>query len=206
MEQKNWTDISKIYFSHAKIDRLTIEKGDFLFKQGNAVGRIYFLKDGELNILLNNHVVWQAYHNEFIGLSSFFIGEPHYSSTVKAAKRSTLLSISFEDFSLALQKYPALNSRLTRLFNKRINLIFNSAKDRVSLTREKRLIKVLLEKAEKIDANFVLNYTISDMAEVVGVSTNFVSKILRELKKKRLIKVVGSRIELMDVKGLKYLL
>lgn len=196
---------TKDYFSEAQIDNFVLAKGKPLFIQGDKIDYIYFLSDGELNILKNSQMMWQAHRNEFIGISSFFIGEQKYSYSVKACKNSEVSRISVEDFKKALNAYPTLNTSLMKLFCNRINLTLDKVSVRSKLTRKMRLVNVLIEKAKKLGKKerLVLSYTVNDIAEFVNVSQNFAKELLYELQSKNLIKIQKTNIEITDFTGLK---
>jgi len=205
MSNAHFHKATKNYFLEAEIDNFVLDKGKTLFKQGDCIDYIYFLSEGELNILKNSQMMWQAYRNEFIGISSFFIGELNYSYSVKACKNSVISRISLKDFKNALNTYPTLNTSLMKLFCSRINLTLDKVSVRSKLTRKMRLVNVLIEKAKKIGKKeqLVLSYTVSDIAEFVNVSHNFAKELLYELQSKNLIKIRKADIEITDFTGLK---
>jgi len=205
MDYTNFHKTTYYCFLATKIEDIIIDKGDTLFKQGEKIDYIYFLSKGELNILKKNQMMWQAHLYEFIGISSFFIGEANYSYTVKACKKSTLLRVSLNDFNLALNKNPQLNTSLMMLFCQRIKLTLNRAKIQSKLSRKKRLVTILIEKGKKLGRKdkLILTYSISDIAEFVNVSNNFAKELLTELQSKNLILIRENKIEIIDFNGLK---
>jgi len=205
MSNVHFHEATKNYFAEAEIDKFVLDKGKSLFKQGDKIDYIYFLSDGELNILKNSQMMWQAHRNEFIGISSFFIGEFNYSYSVKACKNSVVSRIALKDFKNALNKYPTLNTSLMKLFCNRINLTLDKVSVRSKLTRKMRLVNVLIEKAKKLGKKekLILSYTVADIAEFVNVSQNFAKELLYELQSKNLIKIQKTNIEITDFTGLK---
>lgn len=203
MKNQELASITDIYFSGAEIAHVELEKGETLINNKNAVSHIYFLIDGELSILKNDQLIWQAYHNEFIGISSYFNNESYHSYQVKTNKKSALLKIAISDFESALQKFPDLNTELMKLFNDRINFTLERAQSHLTLTRQKRLIRILVEKVEHNQNGYTFNYTVKEIAEFVGVSLNFAKRTLDVLQEKKLIRLIQNSIEIMDFKGLK---
>lgn len=198
-------EATKHNFENVKIENFVLEKNKFLFKKGDTIDYIYFLSKGELNILKNRQLMWQAQRNEFIGISSFFIGDANYSYTVKACKKSTVYKIPLKDFKEALSQHSSLNNELIKLFCFRINKTLNRVKSQSKLSRKKRLINILIEKAKRYSKNekIILGYSISDIAELVNVSHHFTKNLLTELQNKKLIKIQENNIEITDYNGLK---
>lgn len=203
MKNQELATITDNYFSEDKITNIELEKGETLFNIKEAVSHIYFLIDGELSILKNDQLIWQAYHHEFIGISSYFNNESYYTYKVKTNKKSTLQKIALADFELALQKFPDLNKELIKLFNDRINFTLERAQSHLTLTRQKRLIRILVDKVEHNKNGYTFNYTVKEIAEFVGVSLNFAKRTLDSLQEKKLIRLIQNSIEIMDFKGLK---
>lgn len=204
MKNQNLKEIIDTYFKHAKLRHVEIEKGETLFNRKDLVSHIYFLKGGELSIILNSQTVWQAFHHEFIGITSYFNYETKYSSTVKAYKKSQLIQISTEDFKAALITYPALNTYLMKLFSNRINLIYEHTKTHAALTRKKRLLKLILDKVEPNQSNrYNFRYTSKEISEFIGAPHNYVKTILSNLQDKKLINFNQGLIEIIDLKGLR---
>ncbi|NOQ72844.1 MAG: cyclic nucleotide-binding domain-containing protein [Crocinitomix sp.] len=203
MKNQDLAVITSIYFSEADVMHIELEKGETLFNIKDSVSHIYFLKKGELSILKNNQLIWQSYHDEFIGISSYFNKDLYYSYEVKTNKKSTLLKIAIADFESALQKFPALNKELMKLFNDRINLTLERAQSHLTLTRKKRLLRILVEKVEHNQNGYIFNYTVKEIAEFVGVPLNFAKRTLDALQDKKLICLIQNSIEIIDFKGLK---
>jgi CRP-like cAMP-binding protein len=206
MDMKNQSieEITKTYFSNATLKHIEIEKGDTLFDRKNSVDYIYFLKGGELSIIKNNQMVWQAFHHEFIGITSFFNREPNYSCMVKAYKKSSLIQIKIADFKQSLENHPALNTTIMKLFNDRINLIYADTKTHATLTRKKRLLKLIIDKVERSQNNrYIFRYTSKEISEFIGAPHHFVKKILAHLQEKKLIRFSQGKIEIIDLKGIR---
>jgi CRP-like cAMP-binding protein len=205
MSRNLFLETPKNNISNLFSDNFILDKGSILFKQGDKIDYIYILTDGELSILKNNQFMWQAQCNEFIGISSFFIGDSHYSYSVKACNQSTVARIAIKDFKKALNNHPALNTYLMKLFCDRIDFTLAKVSTRSRLTRKKRLINILIEKTKKLEnkKKLVLNYSIADIAEFGNVSQKFAKELLNELQNNGLIKLQKNIIEIIDFTGLK---
>jgi len=198
-------DLTSNFFVGANVQEVSIAKGKELYSQGASQDFIYMLLRGELNIMQQNQMLWQAQEQEYIGITSFFSEETQYSTSVKACKDSVVMQIPISDFKDAIVKYPELNQSIMNLFCDRIDLTFEKVKSRTKLSRKKRLVNLLIKKAEKIipEGKIIVPYSLIDISEQVNISYNFVKQFLEELQTKKLIKLKKEKVEITDLNGLK---
>ena len=197
--------ITENHFIKSDIESIELLKGDFLFREDEKLGFVYFLCSGELNIIQNELLLWQAFDSEFIGISSFFNNDTHYSTAVKASKKSILFKIAVKSFKAALTEHHELSAKIMRLFCDRIENTSSKSEKTVKYSKKKRLLSVIIEKAEvKGSGNRrILNYTSSELGRLVNVSSRFSKHFIGELQERNLIKLDQKKIEILDLKGLK---
>lgn len=205
MEECKFHIATENYFIDANLESIVLDRDRYLFKEEDKLDFIYFLCQGELNIFHKNFLLWQAHQNEFIGISSFFIGEKRYSTSVKARQESTLYKIPLAEFRLALRKHHKLNGDLMKLFCERIDKTFSKGEDSIKYSRKKRLLNIVIRKAEELPKKdkLILGYTSSELAEMVNVSNSFANQFFDELQNRKLIKIKKNKVEVTDFKGLK---
>lgn len=208
MEIKEFHEITNGCLKKYKLNELSLSKGQFLFTEKDPIDFIYFLLKGELSVLRNNQNLWQAQKNEFMGISSYFIGEPTYSYSVKANKPSRLIEIQKVDFDEVLMESPALNNSLMHLFCQRIDSTLDKVKTYSDFTRKKRILDFMIKKSKSENSlgSKILNYTIADIAEIVHISKYYTQNFLKELQSKKMIKLTENKIEITDYNGLNLLL
>jgi len=205
MSIKKFHELTTDLFVGAEAQEVAIAKGEMLYSQGATQEYVFMLLNGELNIMQEKQVLWQAQTEEYIGITSFFSEEKQYSTSVKACKDSEVIRIPISDFRDALIKYPELNQSLMNLFCDRIDLTFEKVKSRTKLSRKKRLINLLIRKAEEMipEGKIIVPYSLIDISEQVNISYNFVKQFLEELQTKKLIKLKKEKVEITDLNGLK---
>ncbi len=125
MESTIFHELTANQFLNTRIDSIKLTKNNTLIKEDDLLQHIYFLADGELSIFKEQQLVWNARPYEFIGISSFLIGEKLHSYKVKAKKNSVLYRIPSADFKKALSKAPEFSMHIIQLFNRRINATLN---------------------------------------------------------------------------------
>lgn len=148
MELTTFHQITDNQFKNESLEQIVLEKKAILFEQHTPLTFIYFVLEGELNIIKDNQFMWHANANEFIGLSSFFTLSKSYSYTVLASSKSIVLKLDLKKFKNALTKSNILNTELMKLFCDRIKQTLSKTKSHSILSKKKQLIGLLIEKSK----------------------------------------------------------
>ena len=96
--------------------KLSLNKGNSIFKVGEAAGHFYVLLKGQVQLSLGQTgpIVYQARHpGEIIGWSCL-IGRKTYSASAECAESANLLRFDRESFLKILTKNPANEALLFR--------------------------------------------------------------------------------------------
>ena len=97
-------------------EKMSLNKGNILFSDGDAAGYFYVLLKGQVQLSLGKTgpVVYQARHpGEMIGWSCL-IGRKTYSASAECMESTDLLKFDRESFLKILSKNPANEARLFR--------------------------------------------------------------------------------------------
>lgn len=97
-------------------EKMSLNKGNILFGDGDAAGYFYVLLKGQVQLSLGKTgpVVYQARHpGEMIGWSCL-IGRETYSASAECMQSTELLKFDRENFLKILNKNPANEARLFR--------------------------------------------------------------------------------------------
>ncbi|MGK5094110.1 cyclic nucleotide-binding domain-containing protein [Deltaproteobacteria bacterium TL4] len=86
----------------------TVRPGVNLLTQDRAADGVYFLEEGEVEILVNGELVAHRGRNECFGEMSCLRGEPNASATVRTLMFSRVLKIQREQFLKTVSKTPLL--------------------------------------------------------------------------------------------------
>lgn len=134
----------------AKRKPLTIQKGDYLVRDGQVCKNLYFLHQGVLSIFLLKegveHVKDFSFHNKFItSYTSFQTGAP--SQIYLRAEQNCVLSAWNKSFLDVLTK----DSLIWTMFAKHMA-------DYLFMRKEKREISLLMDSAEVRYLNFLKDY------------------------------------------------
>jgi len=196
--------IFNTYFGKLGLKPITLKPSKHLFNQGDKIDFIYFIEAGAFNIIKDKKLLWQASKNEFIGISSFFSEEDTYSYTVRASVDAIIYKIPVTIFKKSIENSAELNAFLMKIFCDRIKMTLNKKENISYLSKKRKVIKVLINKAKKktkITAS--LNYNVNELAKMIDIPVKIVVDTLNDLQKKHLLDFNGNKIEILDFQALK---
>jgi len=174
----------------AQIEKITtvlrLSKDNILFYEGDEPGYLYVLTEGIVKLYKTSsndkEIIMKYFHkNEIIGELANFENMP-YPATAQCFSKSELLRIDFEELKRIIYSDPELSFVIQKSLIKKIR----NLEKLVSL-------HVVLDSKERI-AKYVCNYTEDFfntknilIAEILNMSPETFSRILRVLKKECLI-------------------
>ncbi len=185
-------------------------KNEYIYKEGDYVSFIYFLKKGSLKTYAENDDA-KGYITEIISDGNYF----GYSDVLKTNARtenatvledSEIIKIPKEYFeelllknkSVALEFIKMLTGNIKEKEERLIKLAFQSVRMRV-----RDALIMLRDKLKKEgESEFVLSISRQDLADIVGTSSESVIRTLSDFKSEGLITVEKSKIHLIDEKKL----
>ncbi|MDP3980407.1 MAG: Crp/Fnr family transcriptional regulator [Chlamydiota bacterium] len=192
------------------------EKGDLLFREGNACQNIFIVKSGRVKLFSiskdgkeqildilepgDNCACHPAIENWCCGS----IGE--------VMIESVLWIISRKHFSDLLQQKHLVALKLSSILANRLK-DYASMLEKISLEDvEQRLVRYLLKQAQRKGMTcsngifFNLTLTRSELASFIGSARETIIRNLYNLQKKELISIHNSYITVLDVKGMEAIL
>lgn len=182
-----------------------------VFHEGDIASRVFMLTAGALKIysLLGDgrrQVTGFMFPGDFLGVTV----DDEYAFTAEALKTSEMFWFSRSVFDGFLQEHPALERELYRLA---AHELAAAQRQMVLLGRKtaaERLASFfvsLVERAEHLsgapETKFDLPMSRLDIADYLGLTKETVSRMLAELRSRRLIRLESQdRVEILDRQGL----
>jgi len=196
-EEKNLIESNKI--------SLTYKKGEIISKQGSFASHIIYLKKGLAKVYLEgkskNLILTITPPGNLMGLPCLYDGNNVFLYTASSYIDSEVDLIDIELFKkLILQ-----NSKFAFSIIKTLNANTVQTYGRFYCFTNKqmhgRLADILLCLSQRIygSESFLLPLTRSDLAELTGMSTESVIRVMKDFKDDGLIKTEGKNIELVDI-------
>ena len=101
---------------------ISLNKGSFVFNEGDPGDKIFFIKNGDVEIMVNHKgdkvVVARLSSGDFFGEISLLTNKPRTAS-VRAASDLELLFLDSNSFTETLNKYPELGKKLFKKMEER---------------------------------------------------------------------------------------
>jgi CRP-like cAMP-binding protein len=191
------------------------KKGQVVFHEGRVPTGIYCLKSGKIKISKigidgKEQIVRLVAPGELLGIRALVSGR-QYMATASTLEDSVVCFIIKNTFFEITTQYPDISQCILKNLSK----LLEEAENRMTSLAQKPVRErvaeslLLLDKIFKSEKCPVEKSTISltreDLANIVGTATETVIRILSEFKEENLIAIVGRKIVLIDVEGLKHI-
>ena len=191
------------------IDNNSVEvvykKGEIICKQGSFANHIIYLQEGLVKSYIEgsprNLILNITPARRMVGLPSIFEGNTTFLYTVSTYVESTVKLIDINIFKQLLRTNANFASRVIDILNENTFQTYGRFYCLVRKQLHGRLADILLCLSQRIfkDTTFHLPLTRNDLAELTGMSTESVIRIIKEFKDDKLIDVNGKTISLLKV-------
>lgn len=187
--------------------------GHALFRQGEEAHGFFVVLAGAVKVTRaanggEETVLHLMRPGDFIGEVPLHAGTP-YPATATATEESRLLYIPRDVLFNAVRSEPEIAMRLLAMFSKRLLALVTRFEGLAHERAPARLARFLLETArrtgermEKNGTTFPLEYTRGEIARLVGVRRETVSRILSEWQRKGWVEVDRRRCVIRNEKAL----
>lgn len=187
-------------------------KKQLIFQEGNVTDGIYFIQSGKIKI--SKKGAFNKNQTVRLGTNGDFLGHRGFSSTNKypisaeAITDSLLCFVSKKFFYKILEDTPKLTISLMLFLANELNYEEARLRDMAVFNVREKVAKALLILIEKLglnnqsDINNSEDFSRQDIAELVGLNSNQVTKVLAEFKEDQIIETDNKKIRIIDQKQL----
>lgn len=165
------------------LTEVNVKKKDFLMQAGEITKYEYFITKGCLKVYTLDeegtpHISMFAVEDYWTGdMASFMTKEPsHYF--IKATEDSELLGISRANYELLFQEIPKFERFYRILYQNSLISYIKRSNQGISLTAEERYIEF-----KRKYLNIVNRITQKDLAAYIGITPEFMSKIISKVNR-----------------------
>lgn len=192
-------------------DEMSFKKGEVIFKEGAMLNGVYCIKEGKCKLTKlspngKEQIVKFIKHGDMLGYRSVLSEEP-VSLSVVALEDMSACFIPKKDIYDAIQN----NKNFSKDMFKVVCHDLKDANDTIASMAQKtvreRLADTLLFLDETFgedeDGNIAVKLSREEIANVIGTATESAIRLLSELKKDKVISLVGKKIKLLNKEALK---
>jgi len=183
---------------------VSFKKGEIIAKQGSFASHVVFLKKGLVKVYLEGDqkdlILKIVTDNHFVTLSSVFDGNDSFIYSVSPYIDSVATLISVDVFKQLIRKNAQFAMQIINLLNANTAQIYGRF---YCLTRKQshgRVADIIMCLSENIFMSqaFKLNISRNDLADLTGLSSESVIRILKEFKESGIIETQNKSIEILD--------
>lgn len=183
---------------------VNFKKGEIIGKQGSFASHIIFLNEGLVKVYLEGKpkdlILKIVPSNHLIGLPSIYDGNNRFIYSVATYSDSSVSLIDISLFKQLLGMNSQFALKIINILNEDTALIYGRFFCLTMKQSHGRVADILLCLAKRVykKDNFNLAISRSDMADLTGLSSESVIRILKEFKENGLISIVGKDFTILD--------
>jgi CRP/FNR family transcriptional regulator len=191
-----------------------LEKGDYLFREGDRSEGFYVVQKGAINVHRVGPGGKEQVIHIFRPIESFaeatLATEGGYPADARATESSTVLLVPKRDFVDLLRKRPELSLRMLGSMSQHLRVIVGLVDDLTLKDIETRLANWLLKQCPRPVSNgaveIKLDRTKRVLAAEMGITSETLSRTLAKFRDQRLLLVSGKSIVITQPRKLDALL
>lgn len=184
------------------------KKGENICKQGSFASHIIYLEEGLVKSYLEGTprdlILTITPSRRLVGLPAIFEGNNTFLYSVSSYIDSRVKLIDINTFKGLLRRNAAFASRVIDILNENTSQGYGRFYCLVMKQLHGRLADILLCLSQRIfkTDTFDLPLSRTDLAELTGMSTESVIRILKDFKDNELIQITGKSMQILDFERL----
>jgi cAMP-binding proteins - catabolite gene activator and regulatory subunit of cAMP-dependent protein kinases len=201
-------DLEKLFNCIAPKEK-TVEKGSFVFRAGDNIGRVYYLLSGTVHIIDedfwgNSSIIETMYGNTLFGEAYIFSTMKKHLVSVVAAEEIRILEMSpmclFETCTNGCTYHTQLVKNTVEILSEKVVRLTEKLGHVMRRTIREKLLSYLT-KCSKIEKSnvFEIPYSRQQLADYLCVDRSALSHELSRLQEEGLLCYNKNRFELLDI-------
>ncbi|MDX9932095.1 MAG: Crp/Fnr family transcriptional regulator [Bacteroidales bacterium] len=186
----------------------SFKKGEIIVKQGDPIIDFFYIKSGIVKLSATTesqrtHIISIAKPHDYISLLTVFHGK-QYAYTMTAIEYTEICIFPLNLIIDMAMRYGNLAIGLLKKSSKTSDDIIDRFVQNNSRNLRGRIAMTLLDFSKEIYKSRIFELPISrkEIAELIGMTTENVIRILSEFKKEEIIRIEGKEIEILDFERL----
>ncbi len=196
--------------SNKIVNRYT--KKQFIFHEGNTTDGIYFVLSGKIKLFKTggankNQMINIAKNGDFLGHRSFATSKA-YPVSAEAITASNTCFISKQFFYKILEETPKMALDIMLFLADELNYKESRLRDMANFSVREKVAKMLITLIDKFGLNEqseiidIENISRQDMAELAGLNSNQVTKLLANFRDENIIQINNKKIKIININAL----
>ncbi len=183
---------------------ITYKRGEIITKQGSFASHVIYLNEGLVKVYMgddNKDLILKIIpSSHFIGLSSLFEGNNTFIYSASTYIKSTVSLIDINFFKRLIRRNSEFAYKILNIQNENVAQVYGRF---YCLTRKQSCglvadLLICLSSRVFKSSEFFLPLSRADLADLTGLSTESVMRILREFKEDKLLEAKGKIIKILD--------
>lgn len=193
----------------SKLVEVTFNKGEIIAKQGVFATHVMFLCEGLVKVYLeddNETLILKIIGpGSLIGLTSLTMSDETFQYTASSYQKSVVRLYDINVFKKILRENGLFASKIIQFMGENANQINNRFFCMMHRQAYGKLADLLLCLAGSVfrSNKFELLLSRKELAELAGLSTESVIRLLKDFQKDNLIEIKNKIVEIKDTDGLK---
>jgi len=192
------------------LNRRTAKPQEIIFRQGEASDWLYVVRAGQLKLSVTGpngreQIMRIAVVGQLIGYDT--VDDLHHPYTATALTPVRLCGIRHRDMLRVIEQNLDVSHRMVQLLNQELSqaqslihiLGQKSSAEKIALFL---LSLVPSHSREELPADLSMTLSRQEMADILGLTVETVSRLMAELKRERIIEAPRGRIRILNRKGL----
>ncbi len=185
------------------------KKGEIICKQGSFASKIIFLSEGLVKVYLEgnpkNLILTITPKNNLVGLPSIFEGNNTFLYSVSPYVDSWAKLIDINVFKQLLKQNAAFASKIIDILNENTAQAYGRFFCLTQKQLHGRMADILMCLSERIFKSLEYELPLSriELAELTGMSTESVIRLMKEFKDDSLIEVSGKNVKILDMERMR---
>jgi len=201
------TDAEKFKMDSNSVE-IIFKKGETICKQGAFASFIIYLEEGLVKSYLEGSprdlILTITSSQRLVGLSSVFEGNNTFLFSVSTYVDSKVKLIDINIFKEIINQNAGFATKIINILNENASQSYGRFYCLVMKQLHGRLADIILCLSQRIfkDSTFDLPLSRTDLAELTGMSTESVIRILKDFKDNGLIQMTGKSFQILDFERL----
>ena len=159
---------------------MSVSKGTIIEKENTFVKKLYYLRDGYLRVFINND--GEEATTQIVGKQNFvtsfesFVTGKLAENNIKTVTDCEMLYITKSDYEYISTKILNWSAFCKIIYEKAINFNLQRTSDLITLTSEKRYLKLI-----ENDADLIQKVPLQYIASYIGVKPESLSRIRKKI-------------------------